>query len=279
VYSSLKTQTKKNQERKTAATDKWKSNALRVTVDNFCPDTTGSPEPWSHRCLVVLNEPKEGALSRVWEKITATARLQRVVVVIQDRPGKKCLTRKQYMHHSTNDVTCTELAIFPAGTISFGHAAGWNDYADRNGHSTNSNSASSPHSHTWTCDEDGHIVVPDTHCRGVLQRHDGLLNKRDVRILLLGPQSDTKETLASIQIRDVRKLAFLLGGTNGRSSGNPKDGLCGLAQGRPCDLTGLCRLTIANWISLSHGVKCGGCEIHCHQCLCLWVKLQAGIRK
>jgi len=45
-----------------------------------------------------------------------------------------------------------------------------------------------------------------------------------VRILLLGPPSDTKETLDSIQVSDVRKLAFLLGGTGGRSSGNPKDG-------------------------------------------------------
>ena len=37
--------------------------------------------------------------------------------------------------------------------------------------------------------------------------------------------------------------------------------LCGLAQGKPYDLTGLCRLMIASWISLNHGVKCGGCEI------------------
>ena len=128
------------------------------------------------------------------------------------------------MRHSTNDVACTELAIFPAGAISFGHAAGWNDKADRNGLSTNPNRASSTQSHTWTCDEDGHLVVPDTHCPGVLRRHDGLLNKRDVRILLLGPPSDTKETLDSIRVIDVRKLAFLLGGTGGRTSGNPKDG-------------------------------------------------------
>ena len=120
----------------------------RVTVNNFGPDTTGSATPWSHRCLVVLNEPREGALSRVWEKITATARLWRVVVILHERPGKKRLTRKRYMRHSKNDVTCTKLAIFPAGTIGFGHAAGWNDYADRNGFSTNSNSAFSTHSHT-----------------------------------------------------------------------------------------------------------------------------------
>ena len=97
-------------------------------------------------------------------------------------------------------------------------------YAYGNGYSTNSNSASSTHSHTWTCDEDGHLVVPDTHCPSVLRRHDGLLNKRDVRNLLLGPPCATKETLDSIRVSDVRKSAFLLGGTGGRSSGNPNDG-------------------------------------------------------
>ena len=67
-------------------------------------------------------------------------------------------------------------------------------------------------------------MVPDTHCPSVLRRHHGLLNKRDVRILLLGPPSSTKKTLDSLRIRDVRKLAFLLGGISGRTSGNPKDG-------------------------------------------------------
>ena len=112
---------------------------------------------------------------------------------------------------------------FPACTISFGHSAGWNDYTDRNGLSTNHNKPSSTHSHTWTCDEDGHLVVPDTHYPGLL-RHDGLLNKRDVRILLLDSPSDTKETFDTIRVGDVRKLAFLLGGTGGRTSANPKDG-------------------------------------------------------
>jgi len=155
----------------------------------------------------------------------AIARLRRVVVVVQERPGDKRLPRKHYMRHSTTEVACTELAIFLAGTISFGHAAGWNDYAERNGFSTNPNRPPSTHPcHTWTCDEDGHLVVPDTHCPGVLRQHDGLLNKRDVRILLLGPPSDTKEILDTIRVSDVRKLAFLLGGTGGRTSGNPKDG-------------------------------------------------------
>ena len=80
----------------------------RVTVDNFCPDTTGPVEPRSHRCLVFLNEPRDWALSRVWEKITATARLRRVVVIIHERPGQNvcpgnttCVTQ-QMMSHAQN---------------------------------------------------------------------------------------------------------------------------------------------------------------------------------
>jgi len=67
-------------------------------------------------------------------------------------------------------------------------------------------------------------VAPDAHCPGILWRHDGLLNKRDVRILVLCPPRVTKATLANIRAGDVRKLAVLLGGTGGRSSGKPKDG-------------------------------------------------------
>jgi len=94
------------------------------------------------------------------------ARLLQVVVVIQERPGEKRLSRKHYMRYATNDVTCTELAIFHAGTISFGHAAGWNDYANRNGTSDNTFRASTRHNHTWTYDEDGHLLAPDAHCPG-----------------------------------------------------------------------------------------------------------------
>jgi len=107
--------------------------------------------------------PEKG-LSHEYGSITATASLQRVLVVVHERPGEKRLPQKHYMRHSKNDVTYTELAIFPVSTIRFGHAAGRNDYADRNGLSINFNRASSTHSHTWTCDEDGHLVVPDTHC-------------------------------------------------------------------------------------------------------------------
>ena len=59
-----------------------------------------------------------------------------------------------------------------------------------------------------------------------------MLNKRDVRILLLCPPRVTKATLANIQAGDVRKLAFLLGGTDDRSLGNPIDGPVWFGSGR-----------------------------------------------
>jgi len=61
----------------------------RVSVDDFCATKTGPVAPWSHRCLLVMNEPRDGALLRVCEKINATARLRQVVVVIHERPGEK----------------------------------------------------------------------------------------------------------------------------------------------------------------------------------------------
>jgi len=104
----------------------------RVSVDDFFAAKTGPVALWSHRCLLVLNEPRDGALSRVWEKINATARLRQVVVIIHEIPGGKRLSWTHYRRYTTNEVTCTGLDIFPAGTVRFGHAAGWNDYADRN---------------------------------------------------------------------------------------------------------------------------------------------------
>jgi len=34
-----------------------------VTVYNFCPDQTGPVTPWAHRCLLVLNEPRQASLT------------------------------------------------------------------------------------------------------------------------------------------------------------------------------------------------------------------------
>jgi len=68
------------------------------------------------------------------------------------------------------------------------------------------------------------LVPPDEDLPGILQRHDGLLNQRDVRILLLAPPAETQAILQRIRPRDVRKLALLFGGTGGQGSSNPKDG-------------------------------------------------------
>ena len=106
-----------------------------------------------------------------------------------------------------------------------------------------------------------------------------MLNNRDVRILILCPPRATKKTLENIRASDVRKLAFLLGGTGGRSASNPKMDLCGLVQGVTCDLTGFYKLMVVIWISLHHGVKCDGCVIPYRQCLCPRVQLHLSTRK
>jgi len=102
-------------------------------------------------------------------------------------------------------------------------------------------------------------VVPDTHCLGVLRRHDGLFTKRDVRILLLGPPRKHLTVFGSVTCANLHSYWE-------EPVAEPlvikKMDLCGLVQGRPYDLTGICSLMIKNWISLHHGVKCGGCEIH-----------------
>jgi hypothetical protein len=63
--------------------------------------------------------------------------------------------------------------------------------------------------HQWTCDENGHLMAPDARCHGILRRHDGLLNKRNVCILLLGPPSATKKALDSILTNTYRSYMIL----------------------------------------------------------------------
>jgi len=64
--------------------DSLVSKHWKVTADDFCVGQTGQVAQWSHRCLLLLNEPTAGALSRVWEKMNATARLRQTVVIIQE---------------------------------------------------------------------------------------------------------------------------------------------------------------------------------------------------
>jgi len=177
---------------------------------------------------------------------------------------------------------------FPCRHYQFWSRRRWIYYAGRNGTSDNTTTASIRHGHTWTCDEDGHLVAPDAHCSGILRRHDGFLNKRDVSILLLCPPRATKETLDNIRASDVRKLVeFMLGGSMNSCLEEQVAGalviqkmdLCGLVQRVTCELTGLYRLMIANWISLHHDVKYSGCKIHCCHCLCPRVHSQGSTRE
>jgi len=125
----------------------------------------------------MLNEGKNGALERVWEKIFATACLRRVVVVIHEHPRVNRLSRKHDRRYNTTHVACSEFALLPARTISFGHAAEWADYAERDWQSNSNYQATTIQSHTWTCVEDGNLVTLHDHCLGILRRRDGLLNK------------------------------------------------------------------------------------------------------
>ena len=139
------------------------------------------------------------------------------VVVIQEPPSNKRRKRTYYRHGLPTGVACTELALLPPGTICFGHAAGWPDYSDAD---MPAYSHRRRHTHTWTQDEDRSLVPPTEHLPGILRRHAGMLNKRDVRILLLAPKADSVAALTTVLPADLRKFAYLLGGTGGCGSHN-----------------------------------------------------------
>jgi len=92
-------------------------------------------------------------------------------------------------------------------------------------------------------------VSPDARCPGILRRQDGLLQKWDVRILLLCLPHVTKATLANIRAGDV--CANWHSCSEEQMAGArviQKMDQCGSAQVGICDLTGLCKLMIANLI-------------------------------
>ena len=171
--------------------------------------------------LLVPNEFSKGAVSQVRKKIYETARQHRAVVVIQEPPSKTRRKRTHYRHGLPKGVEYTELALLPPGTICFGHTAGWPDYSNAE---ISAYSHRTRHTHTWTQDEDSSLVSPIEHLPGILQRHEGMLNKRDVRILLLAPKADSVAALSTVLPADLRKLAYLLGGTGGCGSHNTRDG-------------------------------------------------------
>ena len=63
-------------------------------------------------------------------------------------------------------------------------------------------------------------MPPTEYLPGILRRHAGMLNKRDVRILLLAPKDDSVAALTTVLPADLRKLVYLLGGTGGCGSHN-----------------------------------------------------------
>ena len=119
-------------------------------------------EPWDANTLVVVDEHSDHALWGVWKKVEATARSGHCVLVIVQE------AKQQSRRHYQN-MGASEIAFFPAGTIAFGHAAGWGDDP----------LSGRPGSHSWTQSMYG-SVAPPRHEPGVLPRHPDMMNKRDV---------------------------------------------------------------------------------------------------
>ena len=99
-----------------------KEFSLRDVAANEWPRT-----PWPHAVLVTADEHGQGALARVYKKAVATAEAGgRVVMVVQEAPRegdpKSC---RAYQSLGGNGVAVDAVLFFPAGTIAFGHAAGW----------------------------------------------------------------------------------------------------------------------------------------------------------
>jgi len=97
-----------------------------------------------------LNETQPGALTRVWGKRCATARLRLVVVVVHERPGLVGVSRKHSRWYNTTDVMRSELAFLHAGVLGFGHAAGWADYADSDRQCNSTKWAKTQHTESGT---------------------------------------------------------------------------------------------------------------------------------
>ena len=125
--------------------------------------------PWGSNTLIVVDEHRDQALTSVWDKVRATARAGQCVMVVMQEAKPR--SRIDYYN-----MGASELAFFPSGTLAFGHAAGWND----------DTLEGKPGSHAWTRSKYG-AIAPPRHQPGVLPRHPGMMNRRDVRWLLFGP--------------------------------------------------------------------------------------------
>ena len=147
----------------------WSGGEWGVEVD----DVTSSGwelQPWPHNVLVTVNEHGRGALARVYKKAVTTAEAGgRVVMVMQEAPRegeqKSC---RAYQNLSNTEVAVDVVLFFPAGTIAFGHAAGW----------TNATESAYANTHAWAGGGEAPLRPPRCRRPGVLRRHARLMNPR-----------------------------------------------------------------------------------------------------
>ena len=147
----------------------------------------------------------------MYKKAVTTAEAGgRVVMVMQEAPRegeqKSC---RAYQNLSNTEVAVDAVLFFPAGTIAFGHAAGW----------TNATESTYANTHAWAGGEEDPLRPPRCRQPGVLRRHARLMNPRDVRVLLFAPRRD--DVARTVGTEELRRLAFVAGGTGGRGSGAP----------------------------------------------------------
>ena len=165
--------------------------------------STWSQRPWPHSVLITVHEHSSGALARVWKKAAATALAgHQVVAIVHESREHSCLQYQSMGAHA--------IALFPAGTLALGHAAGWPNDASDPVHST----------HAWTCDGYQHLHPPHESQPGLLRRHRRIFNEHDVRIVLFTPARQQDAT-AHITQQQLRELAYLAAATGGMGSGAP----------------------------------------------------------
>ena len=164
-------------------------------------------------------------------------------MVVQEAPQegqqKSC---RAYQNLSSSGAAVDEVLFFPAGTLAFGHAAGW----------ANATESVYANTHAWAGGGEDPLRPPRCRQPGVLRRHNRLMNPRDVRVLLFASRRDDVTRMVGTEA--LRRLAFVAGGTGGRGSGG---------RGR-----GLRRRVAGRWTSWHHGGWCAGSPTPCRNLVC-----------
>ena len=138
-----------------------------MEVDEVAADRWEA-RPWPHNVLVTVNEHGQGALTRVYKKAVATAEAGgRVVMVVQEAPheGQQKSVRA-YQNLRSNGAAVDEVLFFPAGTLAFGHAAGW----------ANATESAYANTHAWAGGGEDPLRPPRCRQPAVLRRHARLMN-------------------------------------------------------------------------------------------------------